>query len=64
MWQGLFLKKVAGWLWHRCFPVNFAKFSGTTFLQSTSERLLLKHKQTISKVFMRLIMSQNISCFS
>ena len=28
-------------LWHRCFPVNFAKFSRTPFLQNTSERLLL-----------------------
>ena len=26
-------------LWHRCFPVNFAKFLRTTFLQNTSERL-------------------------
>ena len=32
-----FLKR----LWHRCFPVNFAKFVGTRFLQSTSEWLLL-----------------------
>ena len=23
-------------LWHRCFPVNFAKFLGTSFLQSIS----------------------------
>ena len=29
-------------LWHRCFPVNFAKFSRTPFLQNTSGRLLLK----------------------
>ena len=28
-------------LWHRCFPVNFAKFQRTPFLQNTSERLLL-----------------------
>ena len=28
-------------LWHRCFPVNFAKFLRTPFLQSTSGRLLL-----------------------
>ena len=28
-------------LWNRCFPVNFAKFSRTPFLQKTSERLLL-----------------------
>ena len=26
----------------RCFPVNFAKFLGTPFLQNTSRRLLLK----------------------
>ena len=28
-------------LWQRCFPVNFAKFSGTPFLQNTPGRLLL-----------------------
>ena len=28
-------------LWHRCFPVNFARFFGTLFLQNTSGRLLL-----------------------
>ena len=28
-------------LWHRCFPVNFAKFLRTPFLQITSVRLLL-----------------------
>ena len=27
--------------WHRCFPVNFAKFPRTTFLQNTSGWLLL-----------------------
>ena len=27
--------------WHRCFPVNFAKFLRTPFLKSTSERLVL-----------------------
>ena len=26
-------------LWHRCFPVNFAKFLRTAFSQNTSERL-------------------------
>ena len=30
-------------LWHRCFPVNFAKFLRTPFLQNTSGRLLLAH---------------------
>ena len=28
-------------LWYRCFPMNFVKFLRTTFLQNTSERLLL-----------------------
>ena len=28
-------------LWHRYFPVNFAKFLRTPFLQSTSRRLIL-----------------------
>ena len=48
--QSLFFNKVAGLravtllkkrLWHRCFPVNSAKFLRTTFLQNTSGRLLL-----------------------
>ena len=43
--QSLFLNKVAGLrpatllkirLWHRRFPVNFAKFLRTPFLQNTS----------------------------
>ena len=29
-------------LWYRCFPVNFAKFPRTPFLQNTSGRLLLQ----------------------
>ena len=50
LWQSLFFDKVAGLrsatslkkrLWHRCFPVNFAKFLRTSFLQNTSGRLLL-----------------------
>ena len=51
--QSLFFNKVAGlrprpatlfkkWLWHRCFPVNFAKFLITPFLQNTAGRLLLR----------------------
>ena len=32
------LKKI---LWHRCFPVNFAKFLRTLFLQRTSGSLIL-----------------------
>ena len=34
-------------LWHRCFPVNFAKFLRTPLLQSTSGRLPLKGLLTI-----------------
>ena len=48
--QSLFFNKVTGLrpatlfkksLWHRCFPVNFAKFLRVPFLQNTSGRLLL-----------------------
>ena len=48
--HSLFLNKVAGLrsatllkkrLWHRCFPLNFAKFLRTPFLQNTPKRLLL-----------------------
>ena len=47
--QSLFIDKVAGprsstllknRLWHRCFPVNFAKSLGTPFLQNTFGQLL------------------------
>ena len=47
--QSLFFNKVAGLrpatllkkrLWHRCFPVNFAKFLRAPFSQNTSGRLL------------------------
>ena len=34
-------------LWHKCFPVNFAKFLGTPFSQSTSGRLLLTIPQLL-----------------
>ena len=49
--QSLYFNKVAGLrpatllknrLWHRYFPVNFAKFLRTPFLQYTSGRLLLQ----------------------
>ena len=36
----VFFNKDAG-LWHRCFPVNFAKFLRTPFLQNTSGGWLL-----------------------
>ena len=31
-------------LWRRCFPMNFAKFQRTPFLQNTSGRLLLSEE--------------------
>ena len=51
-------------LWHRCFPVNVAKFLRTAFLQKTSGRLLLFRVNRVShyyaksiyiKVFLRII---------
>ena len=45
--QGLFLEKVAACnfikkkLWDRCFPVDFAKFLGTSFLTERRRWLLL-----------------------
>ena len=55
--QSLFFNKAAGpkpailfkkRLWHRYFPVNFAKFLKTPFLQKTSGRLLLEQKTVIT----------------
>ena len=55
MCQSLFFNKVAGLrpaallkkrLRHRWFPVNFAEFLITTFLQNTSGRLLLSFRIT------------------
>ena len=38
---GLFNKAtlLKKWLWHRCFPVNFAEFLRTAFLQNTGRLL-------------------------
>ena len=50
--QSLFFNKLADLrpatllkkrFWHRCFPVNFAKYLKKPSLQNTSERLLLKN---------------------
>ena len=50
LFQSLYFNKVPGLrpatslkkrVWHRCFPVNFAKFLRTPFLQNTSGRLIL-----------------------
>ena len=52
--QSLFFNRVADLtlfkkkLWHRCFPVNFAKFL-QFFLQNTSGRLLQENYRNISK---------------
>ena len=44
--KSLFFNKVAGWLkkglWHRCFPVNFAKFLRTPFRTEHHWWLLLE----------------------
>ena len=49
LYQSLLFNKLQAWqacnfikteIWHRCFPVYFAKFLRTTFLQNTSGRLL------------------------
>ena len=37
-------------LWHRCFPVNFAKFLRRPFSQNTSGRLLLKNVSVTLKL--------------
>ena len=42
-------------LWHRCFPVNFANFLITSFLQNTSGQLLLKPG-------LCLVLSRHIPC--
>ena len=49
--RSLFFNKAAGLeafikkrFWHRCFPVNFAKFLRTLFSQNTSRKLLASNK--------------------
>ena len=41
-------------LWHKCFPVNFAKFLRTPFLQNTSGWLLLTKLHDPNRRKMRL----------
>ena len=41
-------------LWHRCFPVHFATFLRTSFLQSTSGRLLLSFLIKAKKFFLSI----------
>ena len=67
--QGLFFNTVAGLrpatllkmrLCYRCFPVNFAKFLRTSFLQNTSGRLLVK--KSFSKVNCFENFEEDLSC--
>ena len=48
MCQGLYFNKFAGWIWYRCFPVNFTKFPRITFLKNTSGRLPLERNKYFS----------------
>ena len=54
--KSLFFNKVSGLrpltllkrrLWHKCFPMNFAKFLRTPIFKNTSERVLLNKLITI-----------------
>ena len=67
--HSLFFNKVAGLrsatllkkrLWHRCFPVNFAKFLRKPFLQNTSRRLLLKVVNLL--FYFRVFVSEKRKC--
>ena len=56
--QSLFFNKVPGHgsllkkrLWHRCFPINFAKFLRIPFLRNTSGRRLLYRAHEHDKAF-------------
>ena len=77
--QSLFFNKVAGLtsatllkkrLWHRCFPVDFAKFLRTPFVQNTSGRLLLwtTASETSNTKYLELmkrrskVQEKNMSC--
>ena len=65
--QSLFFNKIAGRrpatflkkrLWHRCFPVNFAKFLRTSFLQNTSRCLLLTFERVLNTPLL------NVNCLA
>ena len=42
-------------LWHRCFPIKFAKFLRKSFLQNTSGRLLLFRINRVSDYYAKSI---------
>ena len=50
-------------LWHRCFPLNFAKFSRTSFLQNTSGRLVLNKINKLHERGLRIIYNDKKSNF-
>ena len=67
--QSLFFNKVAGLtsaallkkrLWHRCFPVKFAKFSRTLFVYRTP---LVVASETLIKTCHRLYKPIKCNCF-
>ena len=79
MCQSLFFNRVVGLrsatllkkkLWHRCFPVNFAKFLRTPFVHKTSGQLLIwtTASETSNTKYLELIkrrskvQEKNMSC--
>ena len=48
-WCHTFYCGITEKLWHRCFPVDFAKYLRTPFLQNTSRRVLLETKECLFK---------------
>ena len=50
--------------WNRCFPVNFAKFIRTLFLQNTSGRLLLEDEEPPEYFFFFLTSINYIPSFN
>ena len=51
--QSPFFNFIKKRLWHRCLPVNFAKYSRTSFLQNTSRRLPLLRVNSVSDHYAR-----------
>ena len=73
LYQSLFFNRVAGLravtslkkrLWHRCFPISFAKFLKTPFLQNTSRRLLLYGTSRFFAILtLQTLLYKNMSTF-
>ena len=59
-------------VWHRCFPLNFAKFSRTSFSRNTSGQLLLQNEDSstgisplqILRNFQEEVFSENLATTS